>query len=161
MPMEDRMGIAAAEQIARLLAQVEPLSRDNERLAADNARLARDAAEAGRAHQGVVRDGVADRLRAQRQARQRPSPVPHGIRPQVPGRADIAPEHGQLDDEGLGALAVQAAGSHEGAAAGRRHSPRRRDRGAGAQGARARGQEQVAHVAVRGARVREADAPFG
>ena len=32
--MEDRMGIAAAEQIARLLAQVEPLSRDNERLAA-------------------------------------------------------------------------------------------------------------------------------
>ena len=68
------MGIAAAEQIARLLAQVEPLSRDNERLAADNARLARDAAEAGRAHQGVVRDAVADRLRAQRQARQRASP---------------------------------------------------------------------------------------
>lgn len=154
------MGIAAAEQIARLLAQVEPLSRDNERLAADNARLARDAAEAGRAHQGVVRDAVADRLRAQRQARQRPSPVPHGIRPQVPGRADIAPEHGQLDDEGLGAVAVQAAVPHEGAA-GRRHSPRRRDRGAGAQGARARGQAQVAHVAVRGARVREADAPFG
>lgn len=56
------MDVAAAEQIARLLAQVEPLSRDNDRLAADNARLARDAAEAGRAHQGVVRDAVADRL---------------------------------------------------------------------------------------------------
>lgn len=137
--MEDRMDIAAAEQIARLLAQVEPLSRDNERLAADNARLARDAAEAGRAHQGVVRDAVADRLRAQRQVRQRASPVPDGIRLRVPGRADIQAEHGKLDDEGLGAVAVQAAGEDEGAAAGRRHSPRRRDRGAGAQGARARG----------------------
>ncbi len=151
------MDTAAAEQIARLLAQVEPLSRDNERLAADNASLARAAAEAGRAHQGLVRDAVADRLRAQRQVRQRAAPVPDGIRIQVPGRADIAPEHGQLGDEGLGAVAVQAAGEDEGAAAGRRHSPRRRDRGAGAQGARARGQAQVAHVAVRGARVREAD----
>ena len=127
------MDTAAAEQIARLLAQVEPLSRDNERLAADNASLARAAAEAGRAHQGLVRDAVADRLRAQRQVRQRAAPVPDGIRIQVPGRADIAPEHGQLGDEGLGAVAVQAAGEDEGAAAGRRHSPRRRDRGAGAQ----------------------------
>ena len=148
------MDVAAAEQIARLLAQVGPLSRDN-------ARLARDAAEAGRAHQGVVRDAVADRLRAQRQIRQRAAPVPNGIRLQVPGRTDIQAEHGQLGDAGLGAVAVQAAVPHEGAAAGRRHSPRRRDRGAGAQGARARGQAQVAHVAVRGARVREADAPFG
>ena len=136
------MDIAAAEQIARLLAQVEPLSRDNERLAADNASLARAAAEAGRAHQGVVRDAVADRLRAQRQIRQRAAPVPDGIRLQVPGRADIQAEHGQLDDEGLGAVAVQAAGEDEGAAAPRRHSPRRRDRGAGAQGARTRGQRK-------------------
>ena len=115
------------------------------------------AAEAGRAHQGLVRDAVADRLRAKRQVRQRAAPVPDGIRPQVPGRADIAPEHGQLDDEGLGAVAVQAAGEDEGAVAGRRHSPRRRDRGPGAQGARARSRAQVAHVAVRGARVRKAD----
>lgn len=56
MPMENRMDIPAAEQIARLLAQVESLSRDNERLAADNARLARDAAEAARVPAGLERE---------------------------------------------------------------------------------------------------------
>ena len=50
------MDIPAAEQIARLLAQVESLSRDNERLAADNARLARDAAEAARVPAGLERE---------------------------------------------------------------------------------------------------------
>lgn len=50
------MDIPAAEQIARLLAQVESLSRDNERLAADNARLARDAAEAVRVPAGLERE---------------------------------------------------------------------------------------------------------
>lgn len=50
------MNIPAAEQIARLLAQVESLSRDNERLAADNARLARDAAEAARVPAGLERE---------------------------------------------------------------------------------------------------------
>lgn len=54
--MENRMDIPAAEQIARLLAQVESLSRDNERLAADNARLARDAAEAVRVPAGLERE---------------------------------------------------------------------------------------------------------
>ena len=49
MPMENRMDIPAAEQIARLLAQVESLSRDN-------ARLARDAAEAARVLAGLERE---------------------------------------------------------------------------------------------------------
>ena len=60
------MDIPAAEQIARLLAQVESLSRDNERLAADNARLARDAAEAARVPAGLERELREELVEAER-----------------------------------------------------------------------------------------------
>lgn len=48
--------IPAEEQIARLVAQVESLSRDNERLARDNAELARAAAEAARGPAGLAEE---------------------------------------------------------------------------------------------------------
>ena len=60
------MDIPAAEQIARLLAQVESLSRDNDRLAADNARLARDAAEAARVPAGLERELREELVEAER-----------------------------------------------------------------------------------------------
>ena len=58
--MENPMDISPEERIARLMAQVESLSRDNERLARDNAELARAAAEAARAP-----GALAEELRAE------------------------------------------------------------------------------------------------
>ena len=46
--MKNTDGISMEEQIARLMAQVESLSRDNDRLARDNAELAKAAADAVR-----------------------------------------------------------------------------------------------------------------
>ena len=60
MPMGKRMDISAEERIARLMAQVESLSRDNERLARDNAELAKAASEAARAP-----EALAEELRAE------------------------------------------------------------------------------------------------
>ena len=60
MPMGKQTDISAAEQIARLMAQVESLSRDNERLARDNAELAKAASEAARAP-----EALAEELRAE------------------------------------------------------------------------------------------------
>ena len=68
--MSEPMDIPAAEQIARLLAQVESLSRDNERLAADNAKLARAAAEAARVPAELERE-LRDELAAVRAERDR------------------------------------------------------------------------------------------
>lgn len=70
MLMSEPMDIPAAEQIARLLAQVESLSRDNERLAADNAKLARAAAEAARVPAELERE-LRDELAAVRAERDR------------------------------------------------------------------------------------------
>ena len=58
--MGKQTDISAAEQIARLMAQVESLSRDNERLARDNAELAKAASEAARAP-----EALAEELRAE------------------------------------------------------------------------------------------------
>ena len=58
--MGKQTAISAAEQIARLMAQVESLSRDNERLARDNAELAKAASEAARAT-----ETLAEELRAE------------------------------------------------------------------------------------------------
>ena len=60
MLMGKRTDISAEEQIARLIAQVESLSRDNDRLARDNAELAKAAADAAR---GPAR--LAEELRAE------------------------------------------------------------------------------------------------
>ena len=68
--MGKQMDVPAAEQIARLLAQVEPLSRDNERLAADNAELARAAAEAARVPADLERE-LREELAAVRAERDR------------------------------------------------------------------------------------------
>ena len=68
--MSEPMDTPAAEQIARLLAQVESLSRDNERLAADNAKLARAAAEAARVPAELERE-LRDELAAVRAERDR------------------------------------------------------------------------------------------
>ena len=68
--MGKQMDIPAAEQIARLLAQVESLSRDNERLAADNAELARAAAEAARVPADLERE-LREELAAVRAERDR------------------------------------------------------------------------------------------
>lgn len=54
--MGKQTDISAAEQIARLMAQVESLSRDNERLARDNAELAKAASEAARAPEALTEE---------------------------------------------------------------------------------------------------------
>ena len=68
--MGKQMDIPVSEQIARLLAQVDSLSRDNDRLAADNAELARAAAEAARMPADLERE-LREELAAVRAERDR------------------------------------------------------------------------------------------